>query len=216
MIALSAELVDQIVDHLWDDLVTHLDTKQYLCLALVCKAFKNVMYAKHRRKTLMLAQSAALSTIVGGTSGVSARHLIRYKDPFSNPFIPPLELLASIFDRIELDTFATYMLPLLLKHKSRIDSFLCTTERPYLWKTKGAAYVYGASLGREIRLFMRYRTCWLLKGVGTLERPEIIWEYAYISDLPCYSSVFFNLERNFEAELQHVGTLGGYFKNMKK
>ncbi|KAI8903655.1 hypothetical protein DFJ77DRAFT_515693 [Powellomyces hirtus] len=155
MIALSAELVDQIVDHLWDDLVTHLDTKQYLCLALVCKAFKNVMYAKHRRKTLMLAQSASS---------------VYYRG--SNPFIPPLELLASIFDRIELDTFATYMLPLLLKHKSRIDSFLCTTERPYLWKTKGAAYVYGASLGREIRLFMRYRTCWLLKGVGTLERTK--------------------------------------------
>ncbi|KAI8908820.1 hypothetical protein DFJ77DRAFT_473385 [Powellomyces hirtus] len=147
---LCPELFDQIIDSIWDEIVTTLDTRMFLSLTLVNKQCKRLLC--QRRKSLMLAQATAFR------QGIHSPSLLtRFKDPFSNPYISTLEVLAHIALRFDAKLLGDYLAPLVLKHQARIDTLLHHSPGPLVMCTeKGRTglltEVYAACVGQCVSL----------------------------------------------------------------
>ncbi|KAJ3144660.1 hypothetical protein HDU89_008106 [Geranomyces variabilis] len=113
--------VDQIVDHLWEELVVNLDTCTYLRLALVNSTFKAVMYQSRRRRELLRAHAAAML--------LADYHRLALRKPFSNPLLPALDCIARLATTDDQDPRFRQLDELLVLYGKHLGTLLPIAQR---------------------------------------------------------------------------------------
>ncbi|KAI8588724.1 hypothetical protein BDZ88DRAFT_420892 [Geranomyces variabilis] len=113
--------VDQIVDHLWEELVVNLDTCTYLRLALVNSTFKAVVYQSRRRRELLRAHAAAML--------LADYHRLALRKPFSNPVLPALDCIARLATTNDWDPRFRKLDVLLVNYGKHLATLLPIAQR---------------------------------------------------------------------------------------
>ncbi|KAI8922500.1 hypothetical protein DFJ77DRAFT_545284 [Powellomyces hirtus] len=173
----SLELIEKIVDQLWDNIVVKMDTSFYFSLLLVSKDFHTVLL--QRRRELMRAQAAALHR---------EHNLLRFKNPLGNPLVNPRILLSRMVSsllhapdaRLESTDIALFV----FEHRSLFDNMMEILEHPVMFGGE-----YGATFAsfKVIKLDdsgQRRAIPQLFKGVSEFRfrGGYDVWDYAILCD----------------------------------
>ncbi|KAI8916594.1 hypothetical protein DFJ77DRAFT_439840 [Powellomyces hirtus] len=184
MACFSIEILENVVDFLWDDIVVHLNTSLFLTLTLVNPRCKAIMY--RRRKELMRAQAAA---VLCGSFFLDKT--VRSNDFFMNTCIPSMALLAQLVSTMQLvdaqrvwtmptmdmvdrrNDLLEYVLKSLQKHKNRIVPSLETLEQTLIMQTAYEGLDCTAQLAALLELpATRSQKIWLLSNINVKFRVD--------------------------------------------
>ncbi|KAI8918404.1 hypothetical protein DFJ77DRAFT_292763 [Powellomyces hirtus] len=173
----SPEVIDLIVDELWDDLVVRVNTKQYMDLLLVNKAFKACL--ERRRKILWQAQAAVMLRARAGS-----RILRAFLNPLQNPYIPPLEHLAhllsgDIYAQGTSNRTIAASLSLISLHWKRLDALIPSSDETWIFEDQ-ERNVYASSRVAPLRTNGYIDSLWFLKTVSELKTPKV-WSCGFVT-----------------------------------